>query len=77
MPEENRPTNYRETRRRNDRILLWLVVGTLLVVGTGLIGAIWGFPAAITGGLCLGGGAGLILLLWGLLSLMEKWVGDE
>ncbi len=77
MPEENRPTNYRANRRRNDRILLWLVVGTLLVVGTGLIGAIWGLPAAITGGLCLGGGAGLILLLWGLLTLVEKWVGDE
>ncbi len=77
MSENNRPTNYRETRRRNDRILLWLVVGMLIVVGTVLIGAIWGLPAAITGGLCLGGGAILILLLWGLLSLMEKWVGDE
>ncbi len=77
MPQNNRPTNYRETRRRNDRILLWLVVGTLLVVGTTLIGMIWGFPAAITGGLCLGGGAVLILLLWGLLTLMEKLVGDE
>ncbi len=77
MPKENRPTNYRENRRRNDRILLWLVVGTLLILGTVLIGAIWGLPAAITGGLCLGGGATLILLLWGLLTLMEKWVSDE
>jgi len=77
MPKENRPTNYRENRRRNDRILLWLVVGTLLILGTVLIGAIWGLPAAITGGLWLGGGATLILLLWGLLTLMEKWVSDE
>ncbi len=72
-----KPTNYRETRRRNDRILLWLVVGALLVFGTVLIGAIWGLPAAITGFLCLGGGAALILLLWGLMTLLEKAVIDE
>lgn len=76
MPNE-KPTNYRETRKRNDRILLWLVVGVLLVVGTVLIGAIWGWPAAITGGLCLGGGGALILILWGIMTLLEKAVGEE
>lgn len=77
MPKDHRPTDYRATRRHNDRILLWLVAGVMMVVGTVLIGAIWGLPAAITGGLCLGGGAALIFLLWGVLTLMEKVVGDE
>ncbi len=76
MSKQKRPTDYRETRRRNDRALLWLVIGVLVGVGTLLIGLIWGAPAAATGGLCLISGAVLIVGLWVLLSLIEKWVGE-
>jgi len=70
------PTDYRRMRRQNDRQLLWLVLGGLLLIGGGLIFLIYGKWALLTGLLCLIPGAGLILFLWGLLSLIERWVED-
>ena len=70
------PTDYRRMRRRTDRQMLWLVLGGLLFIGGGLIFLIYGKWALVTGLLCLIPGAGLILFLWGLLSLIERWVGD-
>lgn len=76
MSEEKRlpPTDYRRTRRRADRQLLWLVIGVLLLGGGGLIYVIYGRWAVVTGFFCLIPGAGLILMLWALLSLIERWV---
>ena len=71
-----KPTDYRKTRKKQERALLILVIVALVFFGDGLIGVIWGWPAAITGGLCLGGGAALIIGLWFLLGLLEKWVGE-
>ena len=73
----NSPTNYRQTRRRQEKTLLILVVVVLVGVGTGLIGLIWGPFQALLGGLCLLAGAALITGLWFLLRLLEKWVQDE
>ncbi len=70
------PTDYRRIKRRTDRQMLWLVLGGLLMIGGGLIYLIYGKWALATGLLCLIPGAGLILFLWGLLSLIERWVGD-
>jgi len=70
------PTDYRRMRRQTDRSLLWLVLGGLLIIGGGLIYLIYGKWALATGLLCLIPGAGLILFLWGLLSVIERWVGD-
>jgi hypothetical protein len=53
-----------------------LVIFVLLVIGTGLIGLIWGVRSAVLGGLCLLSGAVLIGGLWLLLSLIQKWVED-
>lgn len=75
-PESRPPTNYRRIRRRSERAFLWLVVGVLLIVGGGLIWALYGGGGLITGLLCLFPGAGLILLLWGALSLLERWAGE-
>lgn len=69
-------TDYRSIRRQTERQLLWLVLGGLLILGGGLILLIYGKWALLTGLLCLIPGAGLILFLWGLLSLIEKWVGE-
>ncbi|RME80290.1 MAG: hypothetical protein D6775_16620 [Caldilineae bacterium] len=70
------PTDYRRERRRTERQLLLLVLGTLLIFGGFLIYLIYGGTALITGLLCLVPGAGVILFLWGLLSLIERWVGE-
>ena len=66
------PTNYRQQRRDQDRQLLLLVIGVLVLIGTALIGLIWGMQAALTGGLCLLGGAIFISGLWLLLSWIQK-----
>lgn len=70
------PTDYRRIKRQTDRQMLWLVLGGLLMIGGGLIYLIYGKWALATGLFCLIPGAGLILFLWGLLSLIERWVGD-
>jgi hypothetical protein len=57
-----------------------LVLGGLLVlvgVGGGLVWAIYGRSAAVMTLVCLSGAAGLMGLLWLILSLMELWVRDE
>lgn len=68
--------DYRRYRRQTDRRLLALAVGTLLIGGGGLIYLIYGRWALVTGLACLLPGAGVILFLWGLLSLIERWVGE-
>ncbi len=70
------PTDYRRYRRQTDRRLLLLVVGGLLIIGGGLIYLIYGRWALATGLACLLPGVGLILLLWGLLSVIERWVKE-
>jgi hypothetical protein len=52
------------------------VIFVLVVVGTGLIGLIWGVNSALLGGLCLVGGAALIGGLWLLLSWLQKIVEE-
>ena len=70
------PTNYRLNRRKQERTLLLLVLFVLVVIGTGLIGLIWGMRSAVLSGICLFGGAVLIMGLWLLLTLIQKWVED-
>jgi hypothetical protein len=60
-------------RERDEKRLLLLVIFTLVVVGGGLIGLIFGWEALLTAVPCLLGGAFLILVPWGLLTLVEKW----
>ena len=66
-------TNLRQYQKDDDKRLLFVVVFTLLVVGSGLIGLIFGWQALLTSIPCLLGGALLILVPWGLLTLVEKW----
>jgi hypothetical protein len=76
MPDKPLPTNYRKTRRDEERRLVILVIAVLMIVGTGLIGLIWGAGAALLGGLCLLGGSALIGGLWLLLTLAQKFIED-
>jgi hypothetical protein len=74
LPKPRPPTDYRRRRRVEDRTQLILVIAVLVIIGTGLIALIWDVQTALLGGLCLLIGAITILGLWGLLSLLEKWV---
>ena len=77
MPSEKEsPTNYRENRRRQERSTLYLTLFVLVVVGTGLIGLIWGAQAAVLGAICLVSGGAVIGGLWLLLNLLQKFVDD-
>ena len=71
------PTDTRELRRQNDRRQLALVLGGLLIIGGGLIYLVYGKWALASGLFCLIPGAGLILFLWGFLSLLERWVRED
>ncbi len=71
------PTDLRRLRHDTNRRLLWLALFVLVVVGGGLIGLIYGGPAALLGLTCLLAGAGLIVILWLALSILGKWAGDE
>jgi hypothetical protein len=75
-PDPRPPTDYRRYRRETDRKLAIAVVLFLLVVGTGLIAIIYRPSAGILAFICLLGGVGIIALLWILLTLIERWVGD-
>jgi hypothetical protein len=57
-----------------------LVIGgflVLLVVGGGLVWLIYGRAAALTAIACLLAPAGVLGLLWLILTLLELWVGEE
>lgn len=71
--DKTKGANMRQYRRDNDKKLLYLVIFTLVVVGSGLIALIFGWETLITAVPCLLGGAFLILVPWGLLTLAEKW----
>lgn len=58
---------------KDEKRLLFLVIFTLVVVGGGLIGLIFGWEALLTAVPCLLGGAFLIFVPWGLLTLAGKW----
>ena len=63
----------REIRKSNDRFTLIMVLFTLVVVGSLLIGLIYGWLAILTAVPILLFGALLIFVPWGLLVLIEKW----
>ena len=70
--EPGKPTDLRGQRRREQRRLLWIVAIFLVVVGSIAIGVAYG-PSAVPLGLtCLAVGAGVLGLLWLILTLLEK-----
>ncbi len=73
--KKDRPsgTNARQQRREADKKLLYLVLFTLVVVGSLLIALIFGWQTFFTSLPCLLGGALLIVVPWGLLTLVERW----
>ena len=52
------------------------VLAMLLLVGSGLLFLLYGGAGALAGFICLLAGAGVLCLLWLLLTLIERWVRD-
>ena len=78
MPDKPRPLlDLRAWQRREDRRLIITIALFLVIVGGVTIGLIYGWGTALTGVLCLMGGAGLLGLLWLIMMLLERWVSRE
>ncbi len=67
----------RKLRREFNTHGLWLVLFGLIVVGGGIITLIYGPTAALASVVCLLAGGGLILVIWGILTLIGKLVGED
>lgn len=72
-----KPSNTRRQQRESERRLFIVVILFLLVVGSVLIGMVYGGWAAATGLVCLLAGAGILLFLWLLLTWLERWANRE
>ena len=76
MREQGEPVSanmdLRQQRRREQRRLLWAVIAFLVVGGTIAIALVYGLPAAALGLVCLLSGAGLLVLLWWIMLLIER-----
>jgi len=78
MPSDRqRPTDLRQYRRQTDRRLLVAVLVMLVVVGSVLIGLIYGWRSVLTALLCLLPGALIIVLLWLFLYGIERLTADR
>jgi hypothetical protein len=71
------PTDTRSQRRTLDRNLARAVVIFLVGVGGLLIALIYGAGPALLGISCLLGGAALFGLVWLILTLMQRWAGED
>ena len=72
MPQ--RSTDMREYRKTLERRLIIAVIVALLVVGSVVIGLVYGWRSVLTGLLCLVPGAAILGLLWLLLGWLERFV---
>jgi ABC-type Co2+ transport system permease subunit len=71
-----KPTDLRAKRKREQRRLFGIVAAFLVVVGSVAIGVAYG-PSAVPLGLtCLAVGAGVMGLLWLILTLAEKLLNE-
>jgi len=74
MSNPSPPTkNGRELRQEDDKKFLYMVICTLVILGGGLIGLIYGWLAILSALPFLLGGTLLILLPWLLLTAYGKW----
>ena len=72
----NKPTDMRAYRRRTERRLVVAIIFALVLIGSVVIGLVYGWPSVFTGLLCLLPGAGIFLLLWIVLTIIERLSRD-
>jgi len=73
----NKPTDMRAYRRQTERHLVIAIIVMFVLVGSLVIGLVYGWPAVFTGLLCLLPGAGVFLLLWIVLAVIERLSRDS
>lgn len=71
IEEDPKPTNPRQLRKDTDRQLLYLVIFTLVIVGSGVTALVYGVQSLLTVVPCLLVGAGLIVVPWLVLNFLE------
>jgi protein-S-isoprenylcysteine O-methyltransferase Ste14 len=79
MSSEKRRRSFSPDRHRR-QTQARLIVGGLLIllgIGGGLVWLIYGRSAAMTAVVCLLAAAGILGLLWLILTLLERWVKEE
>ncbi len=67
-----KPTDMRAYRRRNERQLVIAIVVVFVIVGSVVIGLVYGWTSIFTALLCLLPGAGVFILLWAILTGIER-----
>jgi len=72
LSDQPEPTDRRAARRKEERRLFWAVVVFLVVGGAVAIGVAYGPRAVALGLACLVLGAGTLVVLWLILSLVER-----
>jgi len=77
MSPENKPTNTREQRKQTERRYLAMVLLVLLVVGSVIIGLVYGWGSIPSALLCLAPGAILILLLFLFWKGIDAWLHKD
>ncbi len=78
MPNKRRPMlDLRAFRRREDRLLILIIMVFVVIVGGIAIGLVYGWGTAGTAALCLLAGAIVLGLLWLILTLVERWANRE
>jgi hypothetical protein len=73
----HKPTDLRAYRRSTERNLVIAVVLSFLVLGSIIIGLVYGWVSLITGFLILLPGVAVFLLLWLLLKGLERLSQDK
>jgi hypothetical protein len=72
-----KPTDLRAYRRRSERNLVIAVVVSFLIVGSIIIGLVYGWVSLITGFLFLLPGVAIFVLLWLLLKGLERLTREK
>ena len=72
-----KPTDTRQQERDFGRSLMWMTLLVLVIGGGALLAGFYGITEALIGLACLLAGAGMILFLWLLLTLIGKLTGEE
>lgn len=73
----HKPTDMRAYRRRSERNLVIAVVVAFLIVGSFIIGSIYGWTSLFTALLILLPGVAIFVLLWLLLKWLERFIRDK
>ena len=73
----HKPTDMRAFRRRSERNLVIAVVVSFLIVGSIIIGLVYGWMSLITGFVILLPGVAIFVLLWLLLKGLERLVREK